>query len=80
MTPGETGGCEEILVSRAPKVAILYFLFRRLRGSPIHKAMQAPGFTRGHNRIAPTELLFAKKKVCQINFSYADPRRKTTLI
>jgi hypothetical protein len=54
MTPGETGGYEEVLVLRAPKAAIQIFcLFRRLRGSPFQKVRQTPGYTRGHRCITP---------------------------
>ena len=55
MTPGVTGGYEEVLVLRAPKAAIQIFcLFRRLRGSNEQHPTTTPvrrGGTGGHHSI-----------------------------
>jgi hypothetical protein len=59
MTPGETGGYEEVLVLRAPQAAIQFFVCFAAYG-----ALQfictglAPSFTGGHSCFAPSELHF----------------------
>jgi hypothetical protein len=64
MTPGETGGCEEVLLFRAPQGPVpeyfgsdtSHILFRRLRGSTILYRFPTPGFTRGYNCFTPAIL------------------------
>jgi hypothetical protein len=52
------GGCEEVLVLRAPQAAIQFFVcFAAYGALQFISTCLAPGFTRGHSCIAPTELL-----------------------
>ena len=58
MTPGETGGYEEVFVFRAPKAAILFMFCIAAYGALEFRCTGlAPSFTGGHSCIAPTELL-----------------------
>ena len=59
MTPGETGGCEEVLLFRAPQAAIHFFVCVAAYGAlQLISTCLAPGFTRSHSCIAPSELHF----------------------
>ena len=56
MTPGETGGYEEVLVLIAPQAAIQFFVcFAAYGALQFISTCLAPGFTRGHSCIAPSE-------------------------
>jgi hypothetical protein len=67
------------LFKSAAADSLNFFLYRHLRGSRIHKVRQTPGFTRGHNYDAPSELLSPNKSLTELVY-HADARRKDTLI
>ena len=79
MTPSETGGYEEVLVLRAPQAAIQFFVcFAAYGALEFISTCLAPGFTRGHNNDAPSELFSPNKSLTEL-FFHADPRRKDPL-
>ena len=58
MTPGETGGCGEMLFIRAPKAAILYLFCIAAYGALLNYTTGYPVRRggRGYNRLTPAIL------------------------
>jgi hypothetical protein len=53
MTPGETGGCEEVLLFRAPKAAILLFFCTAAYGALLISTARLPRVLPGVIIVSP---------------------------